>query len=717
MRLTMNYRAVTVLFLLLVTVFWAAELRSQSKTFSAADAAGMNFSLYPGSMQQLQWISGADAFSWVEDQFVLRSDAAKKTSDTLLSRMDLNNALRSLGLDSLRRIPAIQWLDPSTGYFLMQRHLIQFTIPNPELKLLTVFPANAANISIHPASMHVAYTIENNLYVALEGNHIQITHEPEGVVCGQSVHRNEFGINGGIFWSGDGKKLAFYRMDERMITSYPLVDVSARIALHKADKYPMAGMTSHEVSLGIYELQNGKTIFLNTGLPADQYLTSVSWHPDGESIYCGLLNRAQNHLKMNQYEVTSGSLLRTLFEESDERYVEPLHPLYFIPGNKGFLWVSQRDGFKHLYHYENSGKFVRQLTSGEWVVTDVSGFDPKGDRVFFSATRESPLETNTYSVDLKSRKLFRHTNQKGTHRSTLSTSGKYLLDTYSSTNVPRESQIISVNGKNNRILFSAANPLLDYMMGTTEIFTLDASDGSPLYCRMIKPADFDPKQKYPVIVYVYGGPHAQMITDSWLAGAGFYLNYLAMKGYIVFTLDNRGSDKRGKAFEQAIHRRLGVIEKEDQMTGIAYLQTLPFVDTDRIGVDGWSYGGFMSINLKLNHPGVFKVATAGGPVTDWKYYEVMYGERYMGHPENNAEGYLQSSLINQAEKLEGKLLIIHGDLDNVVVMQHSLAFIRKCIEAGKQLDFFVYPGHEHNVRGRDRAHLIQKIASYFDENL
>jgi len=337
--------------------------------------------------------------------------------------------------------------------------------------------------------------------------------------------------------------------------------------------------------------------------------------------------------------------------------------------------------------------------------------------VFFSSTRESPLETNTYSVDLKSRKLFRHTNQKGTHRSTLSTSGKYLLDTYSSTNVPRESQIISVNGKNNRILFSAANPLLDYMMGTTEIFTLDASDGSPLYCRMIKPADFDPKQKYPVIVYVYGGPHAQMITDSWLAGAGFYLNYLAMKGYIVFTLDNRGSDKRGKAFEQAIHRRLGVIEKEDQMTGIAYLQTLPFVDTDRIGVDGWSYGGFMSINLKLNHPGVFKVATAGGPVTDWKYYEVMYGERYMGHPENNAEGYLQSSLINQAEKLEGKLLIIHGDLDNVVVMQHSLAFIRKCIEAGKQLDFFVYPGHEHNVRGRDRAHLIQKIASYFDENL
>jgi dipeptidyl-peptidase-4 len=693
------------------------QLVAQQKTFTAMDAAGINFSLFPGSMQQLQWINGVDAYSWVDDKYLLRSDAARKTSDTILTLTSLNLTLRSNGLDSLRRIPALQWLNATSGYFSVQRNLVQYTLPGPELKVLTVFPLNAANISINAASMNVAYTIENNLFVAIAGEHFQITNEPEGIVCGQSVHRNEFGINGGIFWSADGKKLAFYRMDESMVTTYPLVDVATRIASHKADKYPMAGMTSHEVSIGIYDLERQTTVFLNTGLPADQYLTSVTWHPDGESIYCGLLNRAQNHLKINQYDAVSGGFLKTLFEENDERYVEPLHPLYFLPGNKGFLWVSQRDGYKHLYHYERTGKFVRQLTFGPWVVNDVIGFDPKGEKVFFTSTRESPLEQHTYSVNIKSRKLTRHTLQKGTHRSSLSSSGNFLLDTYSSTTVPRESQLIGVSGKGSRSLYAAANPLKEYAMGQTEIFTLEASDGSSLYCRMIKPAAFDPQKKYPVIVYVYGGPHAQMITESWLAGAGFYLNYLTMKGYIVFTLDNRGSDKRGKQFEQSIHRQLGKLEREDQMAGIKYLQSLPFVDADRIGVDGWSYGGFMAISLKLNHPEVFKVATAGGPVTDWKYYEVMYGERYMGTPENNPDGYHNSSLLNQVGQLEGKLLIIHGDMDNVVVMQHSLAFIRKCIDAGKQVDFFVYPGHEHNVRGRDRAHLIQKITTYFDENL
>lgn len=693
------------------------QLVAQQKTFTAMDAAGMNFSLFPGSMQQLQWINGVDAYSWVDDKYLLRSDATKKTSDTILTLTSLNLALRSNSLDSLRRMPALQWLNATSGYFSVQRNLVQYTLPGPELKVLTVFPLNAANISINAASMNVAYTIENNLFVAIAGEHFQITNEPEGIVCGQSVHRNEFGINGGIFWSADGKKLAFYRMDESMVTTYPLVDVATRIASHKAEKYPMAGMTSHEVTIGIYNLERQATVFLNTGLPADQYLTSVTWHPDGESIYCGLLNRAQNHLKINQYDAVSGGFLKTLFEENDERYVEPLHPLYFLPGNKGFLWVSQRDGYKHLYHYERTGKFVRQLTFGPWVVNDVIGFDPKGEKVFFTSTRESPLEQHTYSVNIKSRKLTRHTLQKGTHRSSLSSSGNFLLDTYSSTTVPRESQLIGVSGKGSRSLYAAANPLKEYAIGQTEIFTLEASDGSSLYCRMIKPAAFDPQKKYPVIVYVYGGPHAQMITESWLAGAGFYLNYLAMKGYIVFTLDNRGSDKRGKQFEQSIHRQLGKLEREDQMAGIKYLQSLPFVDADRIGVDGWSYGGFMAISLKLNHPEVFKVATAGGPVTDWKYYEVMYGERYMGTPENNPDGYHNSSLLNQVGQLEGKLLIIHGDMDNVVVMQHSLAFIRKCIDAGKQVDFFVYPGHEHNVRGRDRAHLIQKITIYFDENL
>jgi dipeptidyl-peptidase 4 len=327
------------------------------------------------------------------------------------------------------------------------------------------------------------------------------------------------------------------------------------------------------------------------------------------------------------------------------------------------------------------------------------------------------LEQNAYSLDLKSGRIVRITPQKGVHRTSVSHSGLYALDTYSSSTVPRETHLLSTNGKSIKILRQAENPLKDYKLGETTVFTIEATDGTPLYCRMIKPIDFDPLKKYPVVIYVYGGPHAQMITDSWMYGANFYLNFLAQKGYVVFTLDNRGSDKRGREFEQAIHRNLGKIEAEDQMQGVRYLKSLPFVDAERIGIDGWSYGGFMSVHMKLNYPETFKVAVAGGPVIDWKYYEVMYGERYMDHPESNPEGYEQANLINQVSKLEGKLLLIHGDMDPVVVWQHSLAFLKKCVSEGKLVDYFVYPGYEHNVRGRDRAHLIKKITSYFDENL
>ena len=261
------------------------------------------------------------------------------------------------------------------------------------------------------------------------------------------------------------------------------------------------------------------------------------------------------------------------------------------------------------------------------------------------------------------------------------------------------------------------NPLKDYNLGETEIIELKADDNTPLFAYLIKPSDFDPNKKYPAIVYVYGGPHAQLVTDSWLAGAGLFLNYMAQQGYVIFTLDNRGSANRGKKFEQAIFRNVGTVELADQMKGVEYLKTLPYVDTEKIGVDGWSYGGFMSISLMLKHPDVFKVGCAGGPVIDWKYYEVMYGERYMDTPQDNPKGYKNASLLNQVDNLKGKLLIIHGTSDPVVVWQHSQAFLKTAIEKGKQLDYFIYPGHEHNVSGIDRAHLYKKIQTYFDDYL
>jgi dipeptidyl-peptidase-4 len=291
------------------------------------------------------------------------------------------------------------------------------------------------------------------------------------------------------------------------------------------------------------------------------------------------------------------------------------------------------------------------------------------------------------------------------------------MDVYSDTSITRDYAITDLKGRVDQFLLQSKDPMDHYHLGKTTIFPINTDDSTVLYCRMITPPAFSPENKYPVIVYVYGGPHSQLVSNSWLGGAGLFLNYLAQQGYIVFTLDNRGSEDRGREFEQAIFRDLGRVESEDQMAGVRYLMSLPYIDTARIGVTGWSYGGFMTIALMLRYPDVFKVGVCGGPVTDWKYYEIMYGERYMDTPQSNPEGYVSSSLINKAANLQGKLLMIHGTQDPTVVWQQSLDMLNSFIKEGKQVDYFVYPGHGHGVGGKDRVHLNRKMAEYFDKEL
>jgi dipeptidyl-peptidase-4 len=603
--------------------------------------------------------------------------------------------------------------------FTHKNRLFRFDVKIKQLRELNNYPKDARNVTINYENMAIAYTIENNLYVAVEGHQVQVTSdEDKGIVNGQSVHRNEFGINNGIFWSPRGNYLAFYRMDETMVSEYPVVDITKRVAETDPIRYPMAGMTSHEVTLGVFDLGSQNTVFMNTGEPADQYLTSVTWGPSEKMIYIALLSRDQNHLRLNQYNARTGNLIKTLFEEEHEKYVEPEEPLYFLESKPElFLWHSERDGFRHLYLYDNDGKLVEQLTSGEWMVTRLLGAGPKDRYVFFNATIDGPLNDNIYMLDINNGKITKISNPDGSHRGILNGNGNYVIDIYSDTTTTRVYRILDRKGKTVQVLQADHNPLSDYRLGKMSIFTLKAGDSTDLYCRMIRPVDFGPGKKYPVIVYVYGGPHAQLVTNSWLGGAGLFLNYLATKGYIVFTLDNRGSANRGLAFEQAVFRNLGTIEIDDQMVGVEYLKSLGYVDPERIGADGWSYGGFMTISLMLKQPETFKVGVAGGPVTDWKYYEVMYGERYMDTPEQNPDGYEEASLLNHAGQLQGDLLIIHGTSDPVVVWQHSLDLIRKLISEGKQVDYFVYPGHGHGVGGKDRLHLNQKIVKYFDDHL
>ena len=571
------------------------------------------------------------------------------------------------------------------------------------------------------ASRAVAYVKDHQLFVRDSDNKEQkLTADgSRDIVYGQSVHRNEFGIDKGLFWSPNGLRLAFYRMDQSKVTDYPQVDIFQRSATYEPDKYPMAGETSHQVTVGIYDLHTQQTIYLQAGNPTDRYFTNIAWAPDGNTLYMFELNRDQNDCRLVSYDATTGQRIAELYRETSEKYVEPLHPIVFLPWDSDkFIMQSQRDGFNHLYIYNKVGKLQKQLTSGPFVVQQVLGFNEKQKSIIITSNEANPIQHNTYTVSVNTGKRVLLDNGKGSHHAVLSANGEWMYDRYTEPDVPRNIDLVNTKtGKAQRLL-TAADPWKGYKVPIFESGTIKAADGTTdLYYRMVKPHDFNPTKKYPTIVYVYGGPHAHNVEAGWHWYSRSWETYMAQKGYILFILDNRGSENRGLAFEQATFRQLGQIEMQDQMKGVDFLRTLPYVDMQRLGVHGWSFGGFMTISLMVNYPDVFKVGVAGGPVIDWKWYEVMYGERYMDTPQTNPDGYAKTSLIDKAKNLKGKLQIITGYNDNTVVPQHCLSFLDACIKAGTQPDFFAYPGEEHNMRGHASVHLHERITQYFEDYL
>jgi dipeptidyl-peptidase-4 len=570
-------------------------------------------------------------------------------------------------------------------------------------------------------SKATAYVKGHQLYVAdAKGTEHQLTTDgSREIVYGQSVHRNEFGIQKGTFWSPDGMRLAFYRMDQSMVADYPQVDIFPREATYEPDKYPMAGMTSHEVTIGVYDLNIDKTVYLKAGDPKDRYFTNIAWSTDAKTIYLFELNRDQNDCRLVSYDAQTGNKLAEIYRETSEKYVEPLHPIQFLPWDDSkFIMQSQRDGYNHIYLYNTNGQLLKQLTSGPWVVLNVLGFNAKQKSIIIEANKYHPLHRQLYSVNIRSGKMTQLTSDDGVHHGELSVSGSFVIDRHSAPTQPFNLNVLPVDGRKGTRLLTAEDPWKDYVQPIFECGSIKAADGTTdLFYRMVKPHDFDITKKYPTVVYVYGGPHAHNVEAAWHWYSRSWETYMAQKGYIVFILDNRGSENRGRDFEQATFRQLGQIEMQDQMKGVEYLKTLPFVDMQRLGVHGWSFGGFMTISLMLNYPDVFKVGVAGGPVIDWKWYEVMYGERYMDTPETNPEGYAKISLLDKAKNLKGKLQIITGYNDNTVVPQHCLSFLDACVKAGTQPDFFAYPGEEHNMRGHASVHLHERITQYFEDFL
>ena len=573
-----------------------------------------------------------------------------------------------------------------------------------------------------PATYPQVFAREHNIYVqsSVGSQPVRVTADGcRQIVYGEAVHRNEFGIETGIFPSPDKTAFAFYRMDQSMVTDYPQVNTFTRIASCEPDAYPMAGMKSHKVTVGVYDIAAGSTVWLDLGDVTDRYFTNITWSPDGKTIYLFELNRDQTDTSLDVYSAETGKKLRTLYTEHSDKYVEPLHPVSFLPwdSDKFLLW-SDRDGFRHLYLMDTRGRMLKQVTKGPFVVRDLVGFCPKTKSVIIATNELNPLQSNLFSVRISDCRRTLLDNGIGLHSGKLSADGTMLLDTYSAPDVPRAYDIINTVSRKRTEHFRSPDPWAGYAVPAYRTGTLKAADGvTDLYYRMVLPPDFDASKRYPAVVYVYGGPHAHLVDASWHWASRSWETYMAQKGYVVFVLDSRGSEHRGRDFEQATFRNLGVCEMEDQMCGVDFLKSLSYIDSSRLGVHGWSFGGFMAISLMTTYPDVFKVGVAGGPVIDWKWYEVMYGERYMDTPEQNPDGYARTSLLAKAGNLKGRLQIIIGMNDPTVVPQHALQFLDACIKSGTQPDFFVYPGEGHNMRGHASVHLHERITRYFEDYL
>ena len=663
----------------------------------------------------VKWVGESDSYAVVEGTSLVAVDARNGKRSTLITLEEINALLST----NFKGFPGYAFDDANS--LVVGAHGMRNTIGLKERKVLSQHKVPVGdNLTRQSGKGGVyAYTKENNLYCwDGEKEHAITNFADKNIVCGQTVSRNEFGIDGGIFIAPDAKKIAFYKKDESAVTDFPLLDITTRTGSLKNIKYPMNGMPSEVVSLGVYDIEKQSTIYLEvTDFDKERYLTNITWSPDSQRIYIQILDRAQKNIHLNSYDAATGKLIKNILSEHNDRWVEPQHPLVFLESDptKFIYSTDNRDGYWNLYLCDDAGN-VERLTKTDASVQYVAQ-DAKA--VYYTSAEVSPVDNHLFKVDLKTRKQTRLTPAEGWHDVAVSKSGKFFIDTYSSLNVPRVVELGRTDGKPAKELFRAEDPTVGYNFVPIELGTVKSADGKhDNYYRLMKPLDFDPTKKYPVIMYVYGGPHSQMVKNNYLASLRRWEMYMAQRGYVVFVMDNRGTANRGAEFEKAIHRQCGQAEMADQMEGMKWLMSHEWVDKDRIGVHGWSYGGFMTISLITNYPDIFKVAVAGGPVIDWKWYEVMYGERYMDNVHNNPEGFAKTSLLSKAKDLKGQLLICQGAIDPVVVWEHSLSFVRECVKNNiYTVDYYPYPCHEHNVMGKDAVHLYNKISKYFEDYL
>lgn len=677
--------------------------------------------LRPQTLRSFQWMPEGAGYSYIIGQgdatrLVVKNASDRSHQEVTLSA--LNAGVTSTGYLAMRFFPSVRWQSNQELLFDYFNKVFSYHIETGATQLLVSYDDNSRHADFNAERVSIAYVLDNNLFVHFSDSTILpvTAHENQSIVSGAPIHRYEFGITKGTFWSPDGSKLAFYESDESQMVEYPVTDYRPEMPQPRNIRYPVPNMPGERPRVGIFNVESKEVKYLDGG-QEEKYISHLTWGPDGQSVFLTELDRAQQHLQLVRYQIPNGERTVILTEQDTAQFVEPLAAPVFLPDPRdGFLWLSNADGYKHLYHYNSQGKLNRQITKGEFDVAEIIGFDDSGRNAIITA-HHPVLERHVFSVNLRRGRMKQITNDTGLHSATLSSDNKYLMITLSSEDIPGRNDLYLSSGEFVQTLHTAENPLTSYSTGTTEIISFKAHDGSDLYGRIVKPSKMEPGAKYPVLVYVYGGPQAQLVNRGWLNGAGLWMHHLAEQGYIVFTLDNRGTANRGNHFARQTHGQLGTIEIQDQLSGVAYLKKLDYVDADNMAVYGWGYGGYLAASLMLRTPGIFKAGVAGGAMTNWRLYESIFTERHMGTLDSNEDAYDRAGLIEYADNLKGALLLMHGVSDEVVPVGHHMKLMQRFVELGVHAEQFLFPAHGHHIRGRDRLHMMERVVNFLNHNI
>ncbi|HYX08650.1 MAG TPA: S9 family peptidase [Bacteroidales bacterium] len=577
-----------------------------------------------------------------------------------------------------------------------------------------------------PDGNKVAFVRDNNIFIKdlQDSTEKQITNDGKynEIINGSCdwVYEEEFGFTRAFNWSPDGKKIAFYRFDESQVKTFNMTIYDDYLyPKNYTFKYPKAGEKNSVVQIKVYDLESGKFNNMDIGPETDQYIPRIKWSNDPSMLAIIRMNRLQNEIEILMGDASTGNT-SVIYQETNKYYISEIDDQYlnFINDKNDFIIYSEKSGFKHFYLLDANGNVKRQITKGQWDVVDYLGYDVDSKLLYYTSTENSPLRRDVYAIKLNGRKKEKISVNEGTNDAVFSKTFKYYINYYSSATVPTMVTLHDASGKLVRVLEDNKD-LMEKVKATgvpdKEFFTFTTSEGVSLNGWMIKPADFDPAKKYPVLMYVYGGPGSQTVTDSWSFG---WYQLLAQKGYVIVSVDNRGTGFRGEEFKKMTYGELGHYETIDQIETAKYLGALDYVDSTRIGIFGWSYGGYMSTLCITKGADYFKTAIAVAPVTNWRFYDTVYTERYMGLPQDNPHGYDDNSPINYVDRLKGHYLLVHGTGDDNVHFQNTMVLTEKLVQANKQFEMQIYPDKDHGIRGGNTSlHLYTRMTDYLLKNL